>query len=455
MQEGGYAEDRMTEEQSAEVSSLEAAKQAEEVGRIWAWSEPAVWTMRMLKTLVAGVKGGRWYSLIDKVHTLSNLEAAFQKVRVNKGAPGIDQQTIYAFERHRDSNLRGLQQALRKGTYRPKPVRRTQIPKPGTKETRPLGIPTIRDRVVQTALRNVLEPIFEREFAEHSYGFRPCRGCKDALRRVDGLLKEGYTWVVDADLKSYFDTIDHERMMALVERRIADGRVLKLIRMFLEQEIVEGLRSWEPEQGTPQGAVISPLLSNIYLDPLDHLMAERGYAMVRYADDFVVLCQSEEEAKRALEEVRAWAEEAKLTLHPTKTRIVDARETSFAFLGYEFRPKFKLPRDKSMKKLRDAIRGCTKRANGESLKVIIQRVNVRLRGWFEYFKHSHHTVFRDVDGWVRMRLRSILRKRQKKKGRGRGYDHQRWPNAYFAEHGFFSLQVAHATALSALRKANR
>lgn len=442
----------MADNESAAVP--EGAKQAEEVRRMAVWAEPTVWTTRMLTALVDGVKGGRWFSLFDKVYAERNLGAAFERVRVNKGAPGADQQTIEQFERHYRSNLDALQKTLRDGTYRPKPVKRVQIPKPGSKETRPLGIPTVRDRVVQTAVRNVLEPIFEREFAGHSYGFRPGRGCKDALRRVDELLKSGFTWVVDADLKSYFDTIDHDRLMALVERRVSDGKVLSLLRMFLEQGVMEDLQSWTPEKGTPQGAVISPLLSNIYLDPLDHLMAERGYEMVRYADDFVILCQSEMDAKRALEEVQAWAAEAKLTLHPTKTRIVNQQEESFAFLGYEFRPKYRFPRKKSIQKLRDSIRERTPRTNGDSMQAIIQKVNPVLRGWFEYFKHSHYTIFREVDGWVRMRFRSILRKRSKKKGRGRGSDHQRWPNAFFADRGLFSLELAHVSVQSALREAN-
>lgn len=431
----------MTDDSSAKVPS--EAKQAEEVGRLAAWAEPAVWTRRMLTALVTGVKGGCWFSLFDKVYAERNLANAFERVRGNKGAPGVDGQTIQTFERHLNSNLKGLHESLRKGAYRPQPVKRVQIPKPGSKETRPLGIPTVRDRVVQTAVRSALEPIFEREFAEHSYGFRPGRGCKDALRRVVGLLKAGYTWVVDADLKSYFDTIDHERLMVLVERRITDSNVLELLRMFLTQKVMEGLRDWTPEEGTPQGAVISPLLSNIYLDPLDHVMAERGYQMVRYADDFVILCQSEEEAKRALEEVAAWTAQAELTLHPTKTRIVNQQQDSFVFLGYEFRPKYRFPRKKSLQKLRDSIRARTPRTNGYCLKAIIQSVNPVLRGWYEYFKHSHNTVFRDVDGWVRMRLRSILRKRAKKKGRGRGLDHRRWPNAFFADRGLFSLESAH------------
>jgi RNA-directed DNA polymerase len=199
-----------------------------------------------------------------------------------------------------------------------------------------LAVPTVRDRVVQTALRNVLEPFFERRFAEHSYGFRPGKGCKDALRRVDELLKGGYNYVVDADLKSYFDTIPHGRLMDLIREKIADGRVLSLLEGFLKQGILDGLKEWTSEEGTPQGAVISPLLSNVYLDPLDHEMARQGYQMVRYADDFVILCRTAEEAARALEAVRAWTAEAGLTLHPQKTRVVNAAETSFDFLGYRF-----------------------------------------------------------------------------------------------------------------------
>ena len=185
-----------------------------------------VWTERMLTALEEGVKGGKWFSLIDKVYALANLRAAFEKVKANEGAAGVDHQTIEMFERHLEENLEKLSRSLKDGTYRPQAVRRVWIPKPGSKEKRPLGIPTVRDRVVQAALRNVLEPIFEREFAEHSYGFRPDRGCKDALRRVDELLKAGYTWVVDADLKSYFDTIPHGPLMERVEEKVADGRVL-------------------------------------------------------------------------------------------------------------------------------------------------------------------------------------------------------------------------------------
>ena len=240
----------------------------------------------------------------------------------------------------------------------------------------------------------VIEPIFEHEFAEHSYGFRPKRGCKDALRRVDELLKSGYNYIVDADLKSYFDTIPHDRLMALVGQKVSDGRVLTLIETFLKQGVLDGMREWTPEMGTPQGAVISPLLSNIYLNPLDHLMARAGIEMVRYADDFVILCRSPEEASQALAVVQDWTAAAGLTLHPTKTRIVDAKEDGFEFLGYRFEGGKRYPRAKSLKKFKDTIRAKTKRTSGKSLRAIIGSLNPTLRGWFEYFKHSYKTTFR-------------------------------------------------------------
>ena len=254
----------------------------------------------MLTALDTGVKGGQWFSLIDKAYRRQNLFAAFRKVAANGGAAGVDHVSIERFEEGLLPNLKTLSDQLQNGTYRPQEIRRQYILKPGSKELRPLGIPTVRDRVVQTALRNVLEPIFERDFAEQSYGFRPGRGCKDALARVDTLLKNGYTHVVDADLKSYFDTIPHDRLMALIKNKISDGRGLELIRMFLKQQVLDDLSIRVPEKGSPQGAVISPLLSNIYLDPLDHLMAGQGFEMIRYADDFVILCRTHEDADRAL-----------------------------------------------------------------------------------------------------------------------------------------------------------
>jgi RNA-directed DNA polymerase len=408
-------------------------------------AEPTVWTARMLAALEQGVRGGKWHSLIDKLYPITTLRAAFAAVSANDGAAGVDHVTIERYANELDANLERLSVALRNGTYRPQAIRRHHIPKPGSQETRPLGIPTIQDRVVQTALRMVLEPIYERDFAAQSYGFRPGIGCKDALRRVDELLKAGHVHVVDADLRSYFDTIPKDRLMAGVAAKVADGRILALVEAFLGQSVLEDTQEWVPEQGTPQGAVISPLLSNIYLDPLDHLMAARGFEMVRYADDFVVLCRTPQEAAEALAVVEGWTAQAGLTLHPEKTRLVHAWDDGFDFLGYRFARGRHWPCRKSMGKLKDAIRAKTGRTVGQALPRVIADVNLTLRGWYGYFQHSYRPTFRMVDGWVRRRLRSILRRRRGAKGIAstHGADQTRWPNALFAKHGLFSLQDAY------------
>jgi RNA-directed DNA polymerase len=440
--------DERTEDKSTAVPCEDRAKQVEDIHARWAWVEPVVWTTRMLTALEEGVKGGVWFALIDKVFAERNLKAAFQQVAKNDGAAGVDGESVRAFERRLAEMIRWLSESLKAGTYSPQAIRRAHIPKPGTNETRPLGIPTVRDRVVQAAVVNVIEPIFERGFAEHSYGFRPGRGCKDALRRVSELLKQGYVHVVDADLKGYFDSIPHDQLMARVKERIADGRVLRLIGDFLKADILDEMKRWTPEQGAPQGAVLSPLLSNIYLDPLDHLLAKHEIEMVRYADDFVILCKAAEDAAKALELVRQWVTDNGLTLHPDKTRIADSRTESFDFLGYTFQGQDHWPRKKAIQKLRDTIRAKTIRQNGRSLQCVIADVNKTARGWFAYFKHgTKPRLYRDQDGWIRMRLRSILRCRDHRRGRGRGRDHQLWPNAYFAERGLYSLVAARAAAV--------
>jgi len=431
------------------------AEKPQEDGEIrsrWEWVEPVVWTERMLAALETGVEGGKWFRLIDKVWTEKNLGRALEKVVENGGSAGIDRQSVREMQMHREKEIGDLQRELREQNYRPRAVKRVWIEKPGSKEKRPLGVPAVRDRIVQGALRHVIEPIFERDFAPQSYGFRPGRGCKAALRRVEELLKSGHGWVVDADLKSYFDTIPQGRLMERVGQKIADGRVLALLETMLKSGVMDAFEGWQPtESGTPQGAVISPLLSNIYLDPLDWQMAREGYEMVRYADDFVILCKSESQAQAALEKVREWVLKEGLTLHPEKTRIVETSQPGgFDFLGYHFERGMKWPRKKSMDRLKDTIRTKTRRTQGRSLPKICQDLNRTLRGWFEYFKHSKATAFETVDGYIRGRLRSILRKRAHRKGRGTGRDHQKWPNAYFTAQGLISLKQTHRAACQSL-----
>jgi RNA-directed DNA polymerase len=431
-------------ESQAPVVPEKATQGAEAHGRDWLWVEASVWNERMLAALGNGVKGGRWFSLIDKVYRAETLRAAWQKVKANAGAAGVDGQSVERFAARAEMYLGELSTALKRGTYRPQPVRRVEIPKGGGKY-RPLGIPVVKDRIVQTALKFVLEPIFEREFLKMSYGFRPGLGCKDALREVEGLLKEGYTSVVDADLKSYFDTIPHARLMERVQEKVSDGRVLELIEAFLKQDIVKEMKRWTPTGGTPQGAVISPLLANLYLHPLDCHMKQKGYRMVRYADDFVVLCQTAETAQAALKEVKSWVEQNGLSLNVEKTHVGDCRQPGqgFEFLGYRFEAGQRWVRKKSLTAFRDRLRMRTKRTRGDSLAKIVAELNPTLRGWFNYFKHAHPMTFKRMDGFVRRRLRAILRKQEKRPGRGICRDdHQRWPNTFFAAQGLFTMDAA-------------
>jgi RNA-directed DNA polymerase len=412
--------------------------------RTWWWAEASIWTDRMVSALGNGVKGGRWFSLVDKAIRSTTLEAAWQKVERNKGAAGVDGQAIERFAAGAERYLTELHENLKNGSYRPSPVKRVEIPK-GNGQARPLGIPTVKDRIVQTALKMTIEPIFEVQFRPGSYGFRPGRSCKDALREVDRLLKEGFIHVVDADLKSYFDTIPHDRLMARLSEAISDGRMLSLINGFLEQEIMSNMACWLPTTGTPQGAVLSPLLANIYLHPLDLLMEQNGRRMVRYADDFVILCQTQADARVALCEVEMWLTANGLTLHPDKTRIVDSQQPGqgFDFLGYRFEAGRRFVRKKSLKAIKDRVRAKTRRSRGDSLLRIIADLNPTLRGWFGYFKHAAPFQLHNLDGFVRRRLRAVLRKQDKRPGLGRcKADQQRWPNAFFASQGLFTLATA-------------
>lgn len=421
-------------------------------------AERGVWSEPMLEALERGIKGNKWFSLIDKVSRDRTLQLAWEKVLSNAGACGVDGITVDCFGKDSQNRLLVVKEHLNSGIYQPKPVKRVWIAKPGSAEKRPLGIPTVTDRVVQTALRMVIEPIYESRFHPHSYGFRPGRGCKDALRHVERLLDAEALHVVDVDIRGYFDSIPHDRLMALVREHIADGRVLGLIEGFLKQDVMEHTGWSKAEDGTPQGGVISPLLANIYLDPLDWLMAGHGFQMARYADDMVVLCRSREEAVKALETIREWMAGFGLTLHPEKTRVVDLNpaDSHFDFLGYRYQRSrrgrlMKLVRPKSLRKLRESIKPRTKRTSGRSMESMVAEVNRTLRGWYGYFKHADPGEMKAIDGWMRGRLRAILRKRSGRRGRGRGRDHQRWPNRYFAGLGLYCLLDAQSAEVASLR----
>lgn len=433
---------------SAEV--VATPKQAEEI----AWMEASVWTPRMIEALDKGVEGGKWYSLIDKVHRKENLKAAYERTKRNKGTHGVDNISIRFFGKYLEENLEKLTEEIKAGRYCPQRLRRIYIPKPGSGEKRPISIPTVRDRVVQGAVKHVIEPIFERTFADTSYGFRPNRNAKQALRRVEKELNRGAQFVIDCDFKKFFDTIPHDKMMAKVRESITDSKVLKLVEQMLRQGIMDTHHEWTPTQGTPQGGVISPLLANIYLNGLDHQLIEDGAEPTRYADDLVALCDTKEEAERVLARIRTWAEEHGLALHPTKTKIVDMGQpgAEVDFLGYTFKRTgagklIRYPRKRSMERVKETIRQHTKRTSGVSLTTTINRVNRVMRGWFNYFQESTPNVFPTLDGFVRRRLRAILLKRHRNPGFGTGWSHQRWPNAYFTEHGLFSTTVARASAV--------
>lgn len=414
----------------------------------WPFAVPSVWTERMLTALEQGVKGGRWFSLMDKVWAPANLHAAWLRVKANRGAAGCDGQRVEDFDAQADASLRWLHEQLRTGQYRPQPVRRVWIPKASGKP-RPLGIPTVRDRIVQAALKNVLEPIFERTFVATSFGFRPGRSAKDALREVDRHLREGVTHVVDADIEAFFDSVDHTVMRSALEEAICDEPVLSLVDLVLRQSVMEAMGTWTPTGGTPQGAVLSPLLANIYLHSLDAALRAQGLQAIRYADDLVLLCRSADEAARGKRVLEEHLGRLRLRLHPEKTRIVAVHDPGegFDFLGYRFEQGHKRPRDASKQKLRDRVRALTPRNSGDSLDVVVKRLNTMLRGWFEYFQHSKRRVFAEVDGFVRRRLRAILQRRigHRSYGFGAAGANVRWPNAFFAQHGLFST-TAHARA---------
>jgi len=377
----------------------------------------------------------KWYSLYDKVYALSNLERAWQKVRSNKGAGGIDRQTIASFERIHEQQLQELHRLLREKRYRPHALRRVYVPKTNG-EQRPLGIPTIRDRVVQQALLNILEPIFEPLFHHHSYGFRPQRDTHQAIAHVRKSLEQGKEWIVDVDIRKYFDTVNHELLIDAVNEEISDGSVLGLLRMFLESGVMDNGVRMATEEGTPQGGVISPLLANIYLNRFDWVMAKADYETIRYADDFVVICASQHEAQRAYEEVKSIIEgKLHLQLHPEKTRIVHHTEETFDFVGFLVHWRYLWPRIKSIEKFKDRVRVLTRRQQPKNIREVIHDLNYALRGFGNYFRVADvKGLFGDLDGWVRMRLRCFMEKKKAVK-----HQNYRISNTTLAAMGLVSL----------------
>jgi len=378
----------------------------------------------------------RYYSLIDKVYELRNLYEAWKAVKRNKGAAGVDQVSIARFEKNLESNLRRLHQRLQDGTYKAPPVRRVYIDKAdGSK--RPLGIPAVADRVCQMAAVRVLTPIFEAEFLPCSHGFRQGRSTRTAIAMVEEYRKQGFRWVVEVDFKSYFDTLDHAVLMAKVRARVTDGRILGLIRSWLTAGVMSDGNLTYQTTGTPQGGVISPLLANIYLHGLDLALTNWGYKVVRYADDLVVLCQSQNKAKTALGLLKQVAEgELRLTLHPEKTRITRFYE-GFDFLGFTFKGHYRVARKRAMVKFKDRVRELTPRQTHRTLPEVIAELNPVIRGWGNYFRHGHMKGrFEALDQWIRMRLRSLVLKRKAHRSRVAS---SMLPNKRFESLGLVSL----------------
>ena len=370
------------------------------------------------------------HSLIDKVFSRKNLELAWEKVKSNRGSAGIDDVSIAAFEAHREYYLDLLHDKLRDGTYQPKPVKRVEIPK-AEGGIRKLGIPAVLDRGCQQALVQRMEPIFEPIFLDSSFGYRRGRSPHDAMRKVWQELNAGCSWIVDADLHQFFDTIDQEKLIDLIAAEISDGRVLQLVRDILRAGVMEG-GCWKPTlTGVPQGGVASPLWSNIFLTPFDRRMTAEGFRLTRWADDFVVLCQTKEEAQRALAIAkRVLREELGVTLHPQKTRMVHISQ-GFEFLGYKVkqgtgfrlpahrrrgrsnpRNLYAVPREKSVKRFQDQIRALTRRKAPLKLRELIERINPVIRGWGHFYRKADvRRLFHRLDGWIEHRLYSFLAKR--------------------------------------------
>ena len=371
------------------------------------------------------------HSLIDKVYRQKNLQEAWEQVKANGGAGGIDGQTLEKFEEQQGQHLDRLYRELKEDTYRPEPVRQVAIPKSGKPgEFRMLGIPTIYDRVCQQALLNRLESIFEPVFDEANFGYRRGRSTKDALRKVWEEIQQGYEWIVDADLRDFFGSVDHEKLLTLVAQQVADGRVLHLIGAMLKAGSYGKGRLFPSLRGTPQGGVVSPLLSNVLLTPFDWEMRERGYRLTRFADDWVITCRSAPEARAALDTATRILKQLGVELNSQKTRIVHVRH-GFEFLGYKIKrgrelqlPSRKIrsgaksgelyafPREKSIRRFMEQVRQRTQRRLPLTTEQVVAELNPLLRGWGEYYKRAHvRKLFNRLNRWIVRRIWSHRFKR--------------------------------------------
>jgi RNA-directed DNA polymerase len=379
---------------------------------------------------VQSIRARKAHSLIGQIYDPRNLARAWERVKTNKGAGGVDGVTVTRFEEKRDDYLGRLHQKLKDGSYRPRPVRRVEIDKPGSTAKRALGIPTVMDRVCQQAVVQVLEPIFEPTFRDESFGFRPGRSTHMAMRRIWRQLKAGNTWVVDADIADFFGTLSHSTLVDLVAERVADGKVLRLLRQFLEAGVLRDGQVEPTLTGVPQGGVASPLLSNVYLHVFDEKMAAAGFALTRYGDDWVITCKTRREAERALTSARAvLEEELGLRVHPDKTRIVYVAQ-GFEFLGYKIKQGerrlryreggpdlYAYPRQRTIERFKSRVRHITTRRNPKKLEGLLDELNPVIRGWGNYFRRAHvRRLFHRLDGWIVRRIWSWRYKRWRCRG---------------------------------------
>lgn len=360
--------------------------------------------------------GRKFFQLIDKIYDMDNLKDAWKKVKSNKGCAGIDKQSINDFKKQSEQYLREIQRSMKNGTYKAMPVIRKFIPK-GDKQFRKLGIPSVKDRILQQATKNVIEQIFEMKFLDCSFGYRPKRSAHQAIGQIRKYAQHGYTWIIDADVEKFFDSVGHILLMNFVADEISDGKVLNLIESWLKAGVMNEGKIEETIEGTPQGGVVSPLLANIYLHEMDkQVSAMDDVRLVRYADDLVILCKTKEVAERTMKQVEAILGGLKLRLNKTKTKLVNANRESFEFLGFKLKMgQGKLlitPRKKAIEKFKEAVRILTRRRQPLTAKDMVGRLNDTIRGWGNYYKIGDiKKKFRTLDQWIRTRVRTFIEKK--------------------------------------------